>query len=56
VRHIFAHGHLAANSYGINPNHVAAACGTISDFLLDFMDSDFTSRMIHYETNLATQT
>jgi hypothetical protein len=49
VRHIFAHGHLTANSYGMNPNHIASACETISDFLLDFMDSDFTLRIGEYE-------
>jgi hypothetical protein len=52
VRHIFAHGHLAANSYGMNPDHVAAACGTISDFLLDFMEADFTLRVRDYHRSV----
>jgi hypothetical protein len=53
VRHIFAHGHLTAHAHGINPNQVASACGTISEFLLNFMDADFTLRMIEYERSLA---
>ena len=55
VRHIFAHGHLTANSYGINPNHVASACGTVSDFLLDFMENDFTMRIVEYERSLTAR-
>jgi hypothetical protein len=45
VRHIFAHGHMTATSNEMNPTHVAAACGAISEFLLDFMEDDFTFRM-----------
>ena len=56
IRHIFAHGHLTANSYGINPNHLARACTGVSDFLLDFMDSDFTLRISEYEQRLAART
>jgi hypothetical protein len=48
VRHIFAHGHLASNSHDINPKQVARACKGISDFLLVFMECDFTQRIVEY--------
>jgi hypothetical protein len=53
IRHIFAHGHLAAHSHGIKPNQVASACATVSEFLLDFMEDDFTGRMVRCERDLA---
>lgn len=43
VRHIFAHGHLNAN--GINPKSVNKACTSMSDFLLRFMDAEFTRKI-----------
>jgi hypothetical protein len=48
VRHIFAHGHLAANAHDINPSQVARACKVISEYLLDYMEYDFTGRMGEY--------
>lgn len=48
VRHIFAHGHLGGTTNDINPNHAARACSVISDFLLEFMAHDFTSRIAEY--------
>src|SRR5262249_23709441 len=48
VRHIFAHGHLAANSHDLNPKRVARACKLISDFLLEFMECDFSQRIAEY--------
>lgn len=42
VRHIFAHGTLAANANGVNPRKVNKACMLVSDFLLRFMDAEFT--------------
>ncbi len=42
IRHIFAHGHLTANANGINPKNVNKACMLVSDFLLRFMDAEFT--------------
>jgi hypothetical protein len=48
VRHIFAHGHLAANSSDINPKQVARACEGLSDFLLGFMECDFSRRIAEY--------
>lgn len=48
IRHIFAHGHLGGTSNDINPTQVARACAIISDFLLDFMGNDFTTRITAY--------
>lgn len=45
VRHIFAHGHLSANADGINPRKVHKACMSVSDFLLRFMDAEFTKKI-----------
>lgn len=42
VRNIFAHGHLAANANGINPRRIYASCMSVSDYLLRFMDAEFT--------------
>jgi hypothetical protein len=53
VRHIFAHGHLGANSHDIKPKQVARACKGISDFLLDFMECDFSQRMREYCLSIA---
>jgi hypothetical protein len=48
IRHIFVHGYLAANSNKINPAHVFRVAKKLSDFLLDYMDHDFRSRMREY--------
>jgi len=48
VRHIFAHGHLTANASDINPNQVSRACEGLSDFLVKFMESDFSKRIVGY--------
>jgi hypothetical protein len=48
IRHIFAHGHLGGTSNDINPTQVARACAIVSDFLLNFMANDFTSRIAAY--------
>lgn len=45
VRHIFAHGHLCANVSGMSPRAVHAACMSVSDFLLRFMDAEFTCKI-----------
>ena len=45
VRHIFAHGHLAANANGVNPKNANKACLSVSDFLLRFMDVEFTRKI-----------
>jgi hypothetical protein len=56
IRHVFVHGHMAARSNEMNPTHVAAACNAISDFLLDFMEYDFTSRIGDYMKTIKTVT
>jgi hypothetical protein len=52
VRHIFAHGHLGANSHDIDPGQVARACTVVSDFLLEFMGCDFSRRIAEYYQSL----
>jgi hypothetical protein len=53
VRHIFVHGHLAANSHDVNPKQVARACNVISAFLLKFMEYDFSRRVGDYYHSVA---
>jgi hypothetical protein len=48
IRHIFAHGYLCAHSNGINPKNVYSICTSISDFLLNFMDAEFTKKIEEY--------
>jgi hypothetical protein len=50
IRHIFAHGELTAHANRINPQRVHGICMTISDFLLDFMDREFTRQIDAYCT------
>ena len=45
IRHIFAHGYLCANANGVNPRDVHASCNSVSDFLLRFMDAEFTRKI-----------
>ncbi|MEJ7819642.1 MAG: hypothetical protein WKF44_04990 [Rubrobacteraceae bacterium] len=45
VRHIFAHGYLCANVNGMSPKSIHSACMSISDFLLQFMDAEFTKKI-----------
>ena len=42
VRHMFAHGHLTANANGINPQAVSTICQSTPDFLIRFMDCEFS--------------
>jgi hypothetical protein len=56
VRHIFAHGHLTANANRINPRNVYTICIVTSDFLLSFMDSEFTKKIDAYCANIETST
>jgi hypothetical protein len=42
IRHIFAHGQLTASAEGVSPQNVNKACLLVSDFLLRFMDAEFT--------------
>lgn len=48
IRHIFAHGHLCAHSNCINPKNVYSICISISDFILNFMDAEFTNKIEDY--------
>ena len=52
IRHIFAHGHLCAHSNGINPKNIYSICISISDFLLNFMDAEFTKKIEEYYNNV----
>lgn len=45
IRHIFAHGHLCAHSNEIKPRNVHKVCISLSDFLLNFMDTEFTRKV-----------
>ncbi len=48
VRHIFIHGHLSANANDITPTRVHRGCMLVSDFLLQYIDGDFTHRLDKY--------
>lgn len=54
IRHIFAHGHLCAHSNGVNPKNVYSICTSISDFLLTFMDAEFSKKIDEYYSKLHT--
>jgi hypothetical protein len=45
IRHVFAHGILAANSTGLSPKRFNQVSQIISDFLLNCMDEDFDKRV-----------
>lgn len=45
IRNIFAHGHLAANTNQVNTRKIHASCVSVSDFLLRFMDAEFTRKI-----------
>ncbi len=45
IRHIFAHGHLSPNVNRASPRDIHASCWSISDFLLRFMDAEFTKKI-----------
>ncbi|MCX5965487.1 MAG: hypothetical protein NT070_20870 [Cyanobacteria bacterium] len=45
IRHIFAHGILAATSTGLSPKRFDKVSKLISDFLLNCMDQDFDKRV-----------
>lgn len=48
IRHIFAHGELTAHANRVKPRQVHVICVAISDFLLDFMDREFTRQIDRY--------
>ena len=45
IRHIFAHGWLSPHANQANPKAVNQICHILSQFLLDFMDREFSSRV-----------
>lgn len=46
IRHIFAHGYLTANANKIYPPRIKKICKKLSDFTLDFIDSEFTKYFV----------
>jgi len=46
IRHIFAHGWLTPNAGGGEAGTAAALSRQLSDFLLEFMDAQFTKYVI----------
>lgn len=48
IRHIFARGELTAHANRINPRRAHVICMNISNFLLDFMDQEFTRQIDAY--------
>ena len=46
IRHIFAHGWLTPNAGGGEASSASEVCNAVSDFLLSFMDSQFSSRIL----------
>ena len=45
IRHIFAHGRLTAHPNGLPAQNLTAICSALSHFLIEFMRSDFASRV-----------
>ena len=45
IRHIFAHGWLSPHANQADPKVVDRICHILSQFLLDFMDREFSSRV-----------
>jgi hypothetical protein len=45
IRHIFAHGWLSPNANQVNPNTVVEICDLLHQFLLSFMDIEFSNRL-----------
>jgi hypothetical protein len=46
IRHVFAHGVLAANSSGLDSVVFDSVVSNLSGFLLDCMDQDFARRIV----------
>lgn len=49
IRHIFAHGWLSPNANRTNPKAVVIICDTVCNFLLTFMDKEFSQRVLQAE-------
>ncbi|MFM2083708.1 MAG: hypothetical protein RLY95_526 [Pseudomonadota bacterium] len=52
IRHIFAHGWLTPNAGGGEASAAANVCDAVCDFLLSFMDAQFTDRIVKGMTEL----
>jgi hypothetical protein len=50
IRHLFVHGHLAAHTNGASPAKIYAMCKVVSDFLLGFVDQEFSAKVEAYCT------
>ena len=47
IRHIFAHGWLTPNAGGGEASSAASVCNAVCDFLLSFMDAQFSVRIVN---------
>ncbi|MDP9438835.1 MAG: hypothetical protein M3P49_08835 [Actinomycetota bacterium] len=45
IRNIFAHGNMAANTNDLTAPTLEPICGSVSSFLLDFIDAEFTKKI-----------
>jgi hypothetical protein len=45
IRHIFAHGRLNAHPNGLPAENMIAICDALSNFIADFIRSDFDRRV-----------
>jgi len=51
IRHCFAHGSLTPSAWKSDPLKVAEFCEVIADFLIIYMDSEYSSRIELYMSN-----
>ncbi|WP_460194429.1 hypothetical protein [Thermosynechococcus sp. FA-CM-4201] len=56
IRHIFAHGKIAAHSPGLSSDKINTICTLTSDFLLETMDNDFEKRVNEAVISLTNST
>ena len=49
IRHIFAHGHLSASPKEANSEDIVAICTEMLDFLLSYMDEEFSKFVEHQD-------
>ncbi len=45
IRHIFLHGDLSAGAAGLRSTNLHPLCMSVSDFVLDFIDAEFTKKV-----------
>lgn len=53
IRHIFAHGWLSPNANEVDPKAVVEICDVLSDFLLTFMDTEFSRHVYIFSEKMA---